>query len=239
MNSVTLTRVRKQVRFYEVVLLDRHEAVVDIEPTFWVELWKTLANLPPADRLLNHLGSRYAGEHRVARAPAQEYVKFGKIRNRSDWPDTFDAQSVSFGTLISVGGNDDGSDLGLAESAYLIHVPGTNYVAVLASGRAVNLSALESWIAQVAGNIRQENALQLLPVLDEKTLSKLERASSVKKVNVRVPRGVTPADLAVEGEVGSALAQATAATLGEMEVEITWTMGRSRGVPASQRPRAS
>jgi hypothetical protein len=90
------------------------------------------------------------------------------------------------------------------------------------------MSAIEYWVASVRGNIHSAYALQLLPVLDRNANIKLERASGVGKVTVRLPRGLDATGMADAGEVGAAIAEVSAVTLGEMEVEVTLSLGRGR-----------
>src|SRR4051794_7556527 len=91
--------VQKQVRFYEAVLLDQHEDLVPMDTDFWASLRGHVKNLQPADRVATYRGSRYAGVVRTAMAPAYDYVLFGHVRDRADWPGTFDESKADFGVL--------------------------------------------------------------------------------------------------------------------------------------------
>jgi hypothetical protein len=218
--SVTVKRLRKQVRFYEIVAIDGSDDVVEIEPTFWTDLHDHLQKLAPSDRRTTFHGAKYAGFPRQAIAPAQDYLLFGHVRDKADWPHAYDEVTGDFRVLTG--------PAGIAEPTYLLDVPRTNVVAMLGTTKSTHVSAVEAWLAHVTDNIRWDHALQLLPVLDTQTAQKLQRASGVTAMTIRLPKGVDIEGLHQEGDVGAALAQATVLTLGDMEVEMTWSIGRSR-----------
>jgi hypothetical protein len=221
---VSVKRLRKQVRFYEIVATDGADEVVEIKPTFWPNLHDHLQKLDPPGRRTTFHGAKYAGFPRIGISPAQDYLLFGHVRDKSDWPHAYDEVTGDFGVLTG--------PAGIAEPTYFVDVPNTNVVAMLGTTKAAHVSAVEAWLAHVTNNLREDYALQLLPVLDQQTVDKLQRASGVSVVTVRVPKGVDITGLRQEGEVGAALADATALTLGEMEVEMTWSDGRgARGAP--------
>lgn len=220
---MTVKRLCKKVRFYEIVALDRHNDVIEIQPTFWPDLHDHLQKLEPAERRTTVHGAKYAGFPRVAISPAQSYLLFGHVRDKADWPQAYDEVTGDFRVLTG--------PVGLAEPTYLVDVPGTNVVSMLGTTKAAHVSAVEAWLVHVTTIIRQSYALHLLPVLDTQTAQKLERASGVTAMTVRLPKDVDVTGLRGEGAVGAALAQATAFTHGDLEVEMTWSMGRSRVVP--------
>ncbi|MGH3998617.1 MAG: hypothetical protein ACRDTJ_14285, partial [Pseudonocardiaceae bacterium] len=77
------------MRFYDLRILRNDELRgQEVEPGFWRQLAETVNDREPEQREEVIRGRRIFGQHRVSVQPARPYFYIGRVRNRSEWPDT-------------------------------------------------------------------------------------------------------------------------------------------------------
>lgn len=219
-----MPQVRKVVRFYEATHVDQKDKIVKIDGRYWVALLNKLEKLERLSyrkRVHLHSGTEYYGAAMRAIQPAQRYLYAGRLRDKGDWPDTFESGVV--GDLDLPGR--------LVEPTYLVPFGNNNYCAVMTPRfGGIRMTALDSWLTAASGLTKTGNRIELRPILDGDVLAKLnQRAVGVTKMSVRVPPGTTIADATGGGEVGDAIRAATSATTDEMYAELTWSFGHAKG----------
>lgn len=86
---------RKIVRFYELrcVTNSNLDRLTKYNGRFWPDLGEKVTPLGSEDRTVGPKGRQLYGEYRQAMQPAVPYFYIGRVRSRSDWPDTLDRDS--------------------------------------------------------------------------------------------------------------------------------------------------
>lgn len=216
-----MTQVSKIVRFYEATKVDQKDKVVTIKGDFWTTLFDKLETQSYEKRVHLYSDTDYYGEAKLGKKPALRYLYAGRLRDRGDWPDTFDAGIVGDLDLQGL----------LVEPTYLVPFGTKNFCAVMTPRfGGISTSALDSWVTAATGLTTSGDRIELRPIIDNAVLTKLnERAVGVTKLSVRVPPGTTIADQSGGGEVGDAIRAATADTTSELYAEMTWSFGHARG----------
>lgn len=218
--------VKRPARFYELEVLDQHDATTRVSLDFWSKAFDELERVEQLDREFTHLGTRYYGDVRTATAPAVRYLYFGRLRERGQFPDAYRSGAGVQGPL-----DPGGDDVVLSEPTYVLPFGGRNYVTALAPvSSATRSTVINAWLNAMLGYIATDERLQITPLLDPTLQRKLERSLGATRTRVRL----TP-DQALEatvGDAGEALRAAGRVAPGEAVVEVTWSFGR-RGAGSS------
>jgi hypothetical protein len=219
-----VTTVRKQVRFYEPVLVQGNGTRSEIEGDFWKKVRERADALSPNDRECRYNTVSYFGEARRGVHPAINYVYFGRLRPRADHPDSYRPGKGWIGPLepAQVG------DL-ISEPTYVVPVRSRNIIAVMRpTSGATRVQAIEAWLNHIFDMIHTPNHFQLRPFIDEQILERLLGAAGATKLNVKIAPGTeVPTDL--PGEVGRAIEAASEDTIDELSLEMTWSFGHRTG----------
>ncbi|PPH23317.1 hypothetical protein C5C99_01380 [Rathayibacter sp. AY1C4] len=211
----------KTVYFFEPIVLDQHDQVVELPDEFWSLLHTHVAGLPEAKRRGEFFGRKVEGEAKDEASPEADYFYVGRLRPGSDWPDATTADG-QFGSLASTG-----AVRSLHEPAYLLNVSGTPYVAVMRSSAGPSITVLAQWLSMVAGYTTAEERLELRPYVRRDQLERLGRAQSAAKLHIKVDAGAMD-EFEPASEMGQALKTAQSIGAGGASVEMIVSFGNAK-----------
>ena len=225
---------KKTVRFYNPVILDQNDQQVEIPQHYWSKVIEAALKKGTQDRILPRTGDTgdYYGRvsHPDRGAP---YLRIGRLRDRSEFPDTIDVSDLNDDELEAL--QLDDSQL-LFESAYVVPFGLGNRVAVMGPIRGlVHSSSIAQWITFATGLENTDYRLELHPEYDKKALQKLDQAEGVSRLTIRFPAGnllddpTAGGDGAVTGDAYSAIAEAS--DLRPLETDLTITMSTAHRFP--------
>jgi hypothetical protein len=221
--GVFVVDVSKRVRFYEAVKLNQRDTRLPIANGFWTTFAEELEAKDPADR--EHQFNRvvYVGEAKSPVSPATPYIQVSRVRSPSEQLDRYNPETGRVEPLEF----DNPSDR-VAEPTYIVPFGLHNYVAVMSPAiRATRPEAIDSWLTEMCGLTLTENRVELRPIIDENTLSKILNARGATKLNLRVEKdSVIPSG---GGIMGNAVREAALQTTDETTLEMTWSFGHSKG----------
>lgn len=217
----------KLVRFFEPTRVDQNDNVKAIGTTFWKTLLGKLGQQPHTARMFGYAGTDYYGEAKLGKSPAIAYLYAGRLRDRDDWPDNFDAKSGQV-TPLQLPGL-------LVEPTFVVPFGTKNYCAVMTPRLGgIRPTALESWLTAACGLTTTGDRIELRPLIDTGLAAKLhQQAVGVTKLSVRFPAGTDLTNVHVDGDdggdVGEAIQAAAQGTTAEMSAEVVFSLGHSRG----------
>ena len=220
----------KIVRFYEPIHVDMKGTIRPLTSQFWTELRNSLSQLPHKDRESEYRGSIYYGEAKRARRPALPYLHIGRLRDRSDWPNTYEPDTGEIADLELAT-----PELVLVERTYLVPFGSHDLVAIVSPLGAASFQAIQRWLTEMCDLTLSDSLIELRPFIDEAVIRKLnERAVGVTKLSVPVP-----SDAEVEqqggGQVGRALRNAVNDNTPDLTISMKWSFERTRGSDAGRR----
>ncbi len=214
--------MRKIVRFYDLRLLPRDgDDTRPIQPGFWPALGVQIETRSPRECQVSARGRLVHGEHRTCHQPAKQYFYVGRVRDRSDWPDTLDRSGAVGELELSL------RDSVLLEPTYVVPFGAQNRVAVLTmSQSSPRVSTLEDWFSRMAGLDPAIEQLTLLPILNQHVAERLAQASGATVFQVHAePHADIPDG---GGEIGAA-ARAAKAVSSETDIVLKWSLARRSG----------
>lgn len=221
----------KRVGFYQPILLDTDDQRHEIKGgDFWSDVHRDIAALSYAERRFNLNAAPFYGVADVGTKPAQKYIRLGRVRTASDWPDTIDDRDQSTAPLTLPTGRN------LFESAYMVPFGTTNVVAIMGPMHGiVSIRAVERWLNVALDLVTKGYTLELLPVVDTAVADKLVASEGVTRLQVRVPAG-SSLELPDGAKTGAELAleNAVAAAVEELSAEIVLSAGRGRATAKSR-----
>lgn len=217
---------KRVVRFYDLRVLRNDELRGrEVKSGFWRELAERVSERDPEQRESVIRGRRIFGEHRVSVQPARPYFYIGRVRDRTEWPDTLlDDGSGVVGRL-------EPSQQGavLLEPSYVVPFGDRNRVAIMSMSRtSPSMAALEEWLTVQAELDLQECQVSLIPILHPYGMERLSRARGATSLTVVVePTKQPPAG---GGQIGGA-SRAGRQVSTETEVTLKWSLGNRKGSP--------
>ncbi|GAA2748770.1 DUF6731 family protein [Amnibacterium kyonggiense] len=211
---------KRTIYFMEPVVLDAKGKVSPIQVGFWDALHDHVSTLQPASRSAEIFGRRIDGEAAEALSPARKYLYVGKHRPKADWPHATDASGVT-------GAIDSSVVSAIIEYAYLLPVPGTNYVGLLRSSGGATFSALEAWLTSVCPKLPQGGSVVLRPYVRKDQLERLAKARGASKVELKIDPNTFGTKAPVGGDLAGALAEAQEIAGGGVSVELSLSFGRA------------
>lgn len=219
--------IQKMVRFYDLRLLPKNgQESVRVEPGFWAELGNRVVAKEPAQCQVKVRHRLIHGEFRTCRQPAQRYFYVGKVRPRSDWPDTLDPTGVVGELELAL------RDQVLLEKTYVVPFGAANRIAVLTmSQSAPRVSTLEEWFTNMAGLDPTEQQLTLVPILDRRIAEMLEESVGATLLQVHTePHADIPGG---GGETGDAI-RAAKAVSSELDVVLKLSLANRAGTASTK-----
>ncbi|MGH3904697.1 MAG: hypothetical protein ACRDTE_10975, partial [Pseudonocardiaceae bacterium] len=159
------------VRFYDLRVLrydDLHGR--EVESGFWRTLAENVNERDPEDRERVIRGRRVFGEHRISVQPARPYFYIGRVRDRSEWPDTL--LDDGSGTVGRLEPTQQGAVL--LEPSYVVPFGNRNRVAIMNMSRtSPSIAALEEWLTVQADWKLEECQISLIPILNPSVMDRL------------------------------------------------------------------
>lgn len=210
----------KTVYFFEPVILDQHNQVVELQEGFWDALHEHVSGLPEELRRSEFFGRKVEGEARNESSPEADYFYVARLRPGSDWPDATTADGL-FGSLASTG-----AIRSLHEPAHMLNVRGTPYVAIMRSSGGPSVTVLAQWLSMVAGFNTGDERLELRPYVRRDQLERLGRAQGASKLHIKVDANVM-SDFDPQHEMGQALKAAQSIGDGGATVEMIVSFGNA------------
>lgn len=222
--------VQKRVGFFRPVLIDDEEQRREITGDFWGGVHRDLSAMPYGQRRFTMDAAQFYGVADIGTKPARSYIRLGRVRTASDWPDTIDDNNQSTAPLTLPAGRN------LFESAYLVPFGTRNLVAIMGPLHGiVTTRSIEKWLTLTLDLVTQGLSLELLPVVDTAVTDKLLSAEGVTRLHVRVPAGSTlelPDGTMSGAEL--AVANAVVAAGDQLSAELVLSAGRGRGTAKSR-----
>jgi hypothetical protein len=212
------------VRFYDLRILRNDEVHgQEVEPGFWRQLAENINDREPEQREQLVRGHRIFGEHRVSVQPARPYFYIGRVRNRSEWPDTLlDDGSGVVGRL-------EPSQQGavLLEPSYVVPFGDRNRVAIMSMSRtSPSMAALEEWLTVQSEMELKDLQISLIPILNSHVMERLSRARGATSLTVVVePMKTVPEG---GGQIGHA-ARAARQVSTETDLTLKWSLANRKG----------
>lgn len=182
-------------------------------------------SVKPEKRVLSRLTGRYYGATRQPEGGGLPYLRVGRLRDRSDWPDTVEFADAADGLqALELDGEQQ-----LFESAYIVPFGASQRVAVMGPLQGlVSGAGLGDWISFMAGHDGTELRIELAPELDQKVLEKLSnQAVALSRLTVRFPAGadLDTGQLVDGGSAANAISDAVEARPTEASIEVTMSTG--------------
>lgn len=225
-----MAEIIREVRFFEPFKVDVKDKRVRFDGDFWKDLATELSNTKDSDKKITHNGAEYFGNAKTATAPALNYVYVGRLRRRSEWPDTLDESSWTEGAL-----NIGNPSVVLMEPTYLVPFGTNNYVAVMTPVHGgTRVSALDGWITGILGGAPKGERVELFPLINQKVQAALDAAQGATMLEFQIlPHEEPPATGG--GQIGDAAREATAKRVSDdLAIEMRYTFGHSIGDPAGR-----
>lgn len=212
----TSTRI---VRFYEPIAVDAKGNTRQLPKGFWTGLFKHLATQSPVQLRNAHYGVTYHGE--VRNHSKGKYLYVGRLRDLADNPNEYDPSTGLQGQYALPKKANR-----FSEGTWLVPFGLKNYVAVMSpiSG-PTRSTTLASWVTAMTTGLPSGDSIELRPIVDSKTLAKIKKAQSAKKLSVRID-DATQLPNTSNGFL-KALKKAQAEATPGMSVELTLSYGRS------------
>jgi hypothetical protein len=218
-----MARVTKVVKFYEPMLVDQNDNYKRIKGGFWAPLESRLKSRKPKDREHPYSGVDYYGEARVGTRPSISYIYVGRLRPAADHPDTYRPNTGITGPLQPANKGDK-----ISEPTFMVPFGKRNTVAVMSPRTgATRVSALSAWTSAMSGTLKTHDRVELVPVVDSKTLAKINGAVGATKLYVRIPDGAT-IPVTGGGVVGDAIREAASKSVPGTYIDMTWSFGHAR-----------
>lgn len=216
-----MAQVSKVVRFYRPHLIDKDDASAPFPDDYWAALRHLVDSQTPTQRRAAVNGDEYRGDTGLGVAPALRYFRIGRVRPPIDWPDTVDLSDDVAPLSLTNGKN-------LLENAYLVPFGTKNQVAIMNPIRGlVPIGAIESWMSAMLQLPPKGQSIELVPEIDKKVLKKLQEATGVASLNVRIPYDQQLEMPKGKGSVvEKAILGGDAAAGSLLDVEMTFTFGR-------------
>lgn len=215
-------QLKKTVRFYRPVIIEKDESEVDVPAGFWASSQGVVSGASAADRRVRIKGSPWFGDAGTGRTRAYLYLRSGRVRLAGEWPSVVD-NAGNVVPLALTEGN-------LFETAYLVPFGTKERVAMVGPLRGTaSRSGIEAWLSVVLGFVPQGRSLKLEPLIDEALATKVANSVGVSRLEVVVP-AKTDLDFGdgPQSQVERALQSTDAAEAGELDVTMAWSYGNRR-----------
>ncbi len=82
--------LKKTVRFYRPVIIEKDESEVDVPAGFWASSQAVVYGASAADRRVRLKGSPWFGDAGTGRTRAYPYIHSGRVRLAGEWPSVVD-----------------------------------------------------------------------------------------------------------------------------------------------------
>lgn len=215
--------LKKTVRFYRPVIIEKDESEVDVPAGFWASSHGVVSGASAEDRRVRIKSSPWFGDAGTGRARAYRYIRSGRVRLAGEWPSVVDNAGNVVPLALSEGN--------LFETAYLVPFGTKERLAMVGPLRGTaSRSGIESWLSVVLGLVPQGRSLKLEPLIDEALATKVANSVGVSRLEVVVP-AKTDLDLGdgPQSQVERALQSTDAADeAGELDVTMAWSYGNRR-----------
>jgi hypothetical protein len=216
------------VRFYDLRILRNDELRgEEVEPGFWRQLAETLHDREPEKREEVIRGRRVFGEHRVSAHPARPYFYIGRVRNRSEWPDTL--RDDGSGVVGRLEPSQQGTVL--LEPSYVVPFGDRNRVAIMSmSQTSPSMVALEEWLTMQSEMHRKDLQISLIPILNPHVMERLSQSRGATSLTVVVePMKAIPGG---GGQIGRAAREARQVS-SETDLTLKWSLANRKGKPST------
>lgn len=216
---------QKKVGFYRPIIIDDKENRHEVKGSdFWAKTHKAIGELEFKARRVPVNAAPFHGEVGLGTAPAVKYIRLGRVRYASDWPELLDDHAEKVEVLDLPNGRN------LFECAYLVPFGTINRVALMGPLRGiVTVRQVETWLGAMLGLPTKGHRLELAPEVDSAIYEKLTQSEGVTRIEVRVPKG---ADLELpSGEktgAEAALDEAVQAAGDKLITELIFSAGHGQ-----------
>lgn len=219
---------KRVVRFYDLRILQHNELHgQEVQAGFWQEVARSVNGRAPEQRECAIRGRRVFGEHRVARRPNRSYFYVGRVRDRTEWPDTLlDDGSGTVGRL-----EPSQQSAVLLEPSYVVPFSTRNRVAIMNMSRtSPSMSALEEWLTVQAELDLKQCQVSLIPILNPNVMERLNRAEGARILSVVVePMRDVPSG---GGQIGRAFRESRRVSM-ETDLTVKWSLGNRRAASST------
>ena len=219
-----MTRVRKNVRFFDTIAIDDNDVRGPVEQGFWAELLTAMTLWGHQDREFPVSGVKYFGQSQHPRQPAMPHLQVGRVRDLSEHLELY---NLGDGSTVPLEFDDPNHRV--AEPTYVVPFGLQNRVAIMSPAvRATRSETLGRWLTGVCGLIPQGRSLEFVPIVDPAVVRKIADARGAVMLEVHVD---AEAEIPASGggQLGNSFRNAKQQTTDELDLTIRWSLGHSTG----------